>query len=476
MTIGERLRATLSLKKLKQSDLAKALSVSESTVQKWITDKNHIPADKIPDLCNWLSICPSRILGTSTSIDDAMFRILCGYCDYVFRAHNLDFELEYYDDDPFYSDYDRYIYYFYSESESDCWNVFHLNAYIDVLAIYILIQNQLCHNKHLTDNEKEILNESLDDIRKSGLQTPFDRDIINDEKKSENPIAFPTSQSLKTNTMYCWLSYENIKQQQQCYLKWIENGHIQDTVDNLIPYMHRTNIVKKFIPELFYDTDEDDVEITIEHFRLEFSQIVECWLEYNGLFTNFEPYTNNVKLEEKPHDYIYEIQTNGMLIKTIPTIVQTDIKNKMSFPDYIEYKEQEEYRRHLEYRKEMELEFQAMEKIIGKNMNDMNHYEQNYADAILKKINEKFMNEMKEHQECKEQLVQKYNPLVMPSETLSKLVESIRIELIEEKKQEIASLSDEDLKMIYEVVGNQENNLILPYGYKNELIRRGIQV
>lgn len=69
MTVGDKLREILKSNGMRQKDLADSLHVSESTVQKWIVNKNAVPADRIPDLSQILNISPLVLLGMD-SIDD----------------------------------------------------------------------------------------------------------------------------------------------------------------------------------------------------------------------------------------------------------------------------------------------------------------------------------------------------------------------------------------------------------------------
>lgn len=63
VTVGERLKVALRDKYMTQKQLAEKMHVSESTVQKWCTDKNAIPADKLVDVSCALGISVLTLLG-----------------------------------------------------------------------------------------------------------------------------------------------------------------------------------------------------------------------------------------------------------------------------------------------------------------------------------------------------------------------------------------------------------------------------
>lgn len=68
MTVGERLKRELQGRHMTQKTLADKLCVSESTVQKWCTDKNAIPADKLVDVSCALQVSVLTLLGLD--VDD----------------------------------------------------------------------------------------------------------------------------------------------------------------------------------------------------------------------------------------------------------------------------------------------------------------------------------------------------------------------------------------------------------------------
>lgn len=70
MTVGERLKVALCDKYMTQKQLAEKLHVSESTVQKWCTDKNAIPADKLVDVSCALGISVLSLLGLDVQSND----------------------------------------------------------------------------------------------------------------------------------------------------------------------------------------------------------------------------------------------------------------------------------------------------------------------------------------------------------------------------------------------------------------------
>ena len=70
MTVGERIRKELSRRQMTQKDLAKKLNVCESTVQKWVTDHNGVPADKLVDVSLALQTSVLSLLGLNSKNQD----------------------------------------------------------------------------------------------------------------------------------------------------------------------------------------------------------------------------------------------------------------------------------------------------------------------------------------------------------------------------------------------------------------------
>lgn len=63
MTVGERIRKALKDHQMTQQCLADKLHVCESTVQKWVTQHNGIPADKLVDVSLALEVSILDLLG-----------------------------------------------------------------------------------------------------------------------------------------------------------------------------------------------------------------------------------------------------------------------------------------------------------------------------------------------------------------------------------------------------------------------------
>lgn len=63
MTVGERIRKALKEHQMTQQRLADKLHVCESTVQKWVTQHNGIPADKLVDVSLALEVSVLDLLG-----------------------------------------------------------------------------------------------------------------------------------------------------------------------------------------------------------------------------------------------------------------------------------------------------------------------------------------------------------------------------------------------------------------------------
>lgn len=70
MTVGEHLKQALWEKHMTQKQLAEKLHVSESTVQKWCTDRNAIPADKLVDVACALKLNVLVLLGMRVNDTD----------------------------------------------------------------------------------------------------------------------------------------------------------------------------------------------------------------------------------------------------------------------------------------------------------------------------------------------------------------------------------------------------------------------
>lgn len=63
MTINENLFLILEEKKLKQSELAKHLDVSQAVITTWKTRKTDPPANKLINICKFLDISIYELLG-----------------------------------------------------------------------------------------------------------------------------------------------------------------------------------------------------------------------------------------------------------------------------------------------------------------------------------------------------------------------------------------------------------------------------
>lgn len=74
-TVGEIIGDELCRQHLRQKDLARKLMVSESTVQKWVSGKNCVPADRIRDLSVALSVSPLLLLGYDPDNDVRVHKI-----------------------------------------------------------------------------------------------------------------------------------------------------------------------------------------------------------------------------------------------------------------------------------------------------------------------------------------------------------------------------------------------------------------
>ena len=85
MTIGEKIRNKRIELNMTQRDLGKLLYVSEDAVQKWETNKNSIPSDKMKELCSIFNVKSSFFFDENNNIDEDFI-----YLQNLFDDNNFD--------------------------------------------------------------------------------------------------------------------------------------------------------------------------------------------------------------------------------------------------------------------------------------------------------------------------------------------------------------------------------------------------